>query len=96
MKSQELRQLREIIDDALDKLENITSRESPNGSWPPLDTPIDPILNQFEPHKNPEVQKLSNVVIAAAYQLISVVREPFMSLVDIACGVRLLIFFIDA
>ncbi|KAF9449490.1 S-adenosyl-L-methionine-dependent methyltransferase [Macrolepiota fuliginosa MF-IS2] len=57
----------------------------PNGSWPSLDAPIDPVF-QFEAHQNQEIQKLSNIVVAAAYQLINVVREPFLSLVDIACG----------
>lgn len=88
MKSQELQQIRDILNDALDGLEGIANRASPDRSWPSLDVPTDPTHNQWEPHKDPEVKRLSNLVVAAAYQLINVVREPFLSLVDIACGVR--------
>ncbi|KAF7775852.1 hypothetical protein Agabi119p4_4245 [Agaricus bisporus var. burnettii] len=86
--SQELRQLRDILTKALEGLENIADRNSPNGSWPSLDMPISPVenQNQWEPHKDPEIQRLSNLVVAAAYQLINLVREPFASLVDVACG----------
>ncbi|XP_006460444.1 hypothetical protein AGABI2DRAFT_142674 [Agaricus bisporus var. bisporus H97] len=94
-KSQELRQLRDILTKALEGMENIADRNSPNGSWPSLDMPISPVenQNQWEPHKDPEIQRLSNLVVAAAYQLINLVREPFASLVDVACGVRSLFHY---
>lgn len=85
MKSNELRQIREILIGALDDLENLPAREIPSGSWPSLYSPID--VDRNEPHNNPKVQQICNVIIAAAYQLICLVREPFLTLADAACGV---------
>jgi hypothetical protein len=96
-KSQELRQLREILTKALGELDDVTRRNSPNGSWFSLDMPINCVQNQnhWEPHQDPEVQRLSNLVVSAAYQLINLVREPFASLADAACGVRSFYFEIS-
>jgi hypothetical protein len=97
-KSQELLQLRDILTKALGELEDIAERDSPNGSWPSLDMPINSAQNRihWEPHQDPEVQRLSNLVVAAAYQLINLVREPFASLADVACGVSVSLFYNSA
>jgi hypothetical protein len=85
MKSQELRQLGDILMNALCDLEKAAERYLPNGLWPPLDSPK--IDRQVPQNIRPEIQRPCNVIIAAAYQLINVVRDPFLSLVDAAGAV---------
>ncbi|KAF5363485.1 hypothetical protein D9756_001037 [Leucocoprinus leucothites] len=84
MQLNELRQLRGTLLRALDDLETLAERNIPSGSWPSLDSPVN--VNHEEPHNDPEAQKLSNLIIAAAYQLICLVRDPFATLIDAAGG----------
>jgi len=84
MQTSELRQIRNLLVKAIDDLENTAARDLPGGSWPSLHSPI--TVNQ-QPRRKPDVQKLCSIIIAAAYQLICLVREPFSTLIDAAGGV---------
>lgn len=84
MQTTELRQLRSLLSRALDDLENTAARDLPNGSWPSLHSPI---RADQQVHRNPNVQSLCNIITAAAYQLICLVRDPFYTLIDAAGGV---------
>ena len=84
MQTSELRQIRNLLIEALDDLENTVARDLPGGSWPSLHSPIR--ANQQQ-HRKPDVQKICSIIIAAAYQLICLVREPFSTLTDAAGGV---------
>jgi len=86
MQTSELRQIRNLLIEAIDDLENTAARDLPRGSWPSLHSPIS--ANQ-QPHRKPDVQKLCSIITAAAYQLICLVREPFSTLIDAAGGVSL-------
>jgi len=85
MQTSELRQIRDLLVKALDDLENTAARDLPKGPWPSLRSPIS--ANQQQLHRKPDVQKLCSIIIAAAYQLICLVREPFSTLIDAAGGV---------
>lgn len=85
MTFQDLRQLRTILNESLDTLEDIYRAQSLD--FPSLDDSYSSSPADFLAKNNPQAKGCIRTSVAAAYQILSMLRNPFAILEDAANAV---------